>query len=247
MRAKPYVPVGRFDGGLIRSSVSEIGLAPRAGRLSSRQKRGLSPIQSRQSRFFEGISIVESAVKKRMWAIAALSMCSLGVASVIWATPATLQAADHGVNRFSGVAAGVHPTYIEGRVVETIPGQWDLHVGIRWTCAMDHKGVERARGLIHLWSPTHADLRIDLPCTLNASVQPGQPVLQNLVVPWDEWSEVHQWLRTGTSQDVRSAFIVEWAMGAAAPDDTTPLVGYQSSPRQSSRGLQSGHVSMSPR
>lgn len=196
----------------------------------------------------EGKPIVESAGKKRIWAIAALSVCTLGVASVMWSTPASLQAADQHTSRFNGVAAGVHPTFIGGRVVEAFPGQWELKVGLRWTCAMDHNGVEQATGLIRLWSPSQADLRIDLPCSLNASVRPGQSVLQHVTVEWDERSDVHQWLRHGAPSDVRSAFIVEWAVGAGPPDDvTSPAVYEASSRRRSPAGLETGQVSMSPR
>ena len=190
---------------------------------------------------------MKSAGNKRLWAISALIAGTVGVASVVWTTPASLQAADQGNTRSIGLAAGVHPVYTGGRVVEIFPGQWELQVGIRWTCAMDHNGVEQAAGVIRLWSPTRPDLRIDLPCTLNARVRPGQSALQHVTVDWDERSAVHQWLRHGTREEVRSAFIVEWAVGAASPDTGTAQAGDDSSRWHSSGGLKTGRVSLAPR
>jgi hypothetical protein len=190
---------------------------------------------------------VESASKRKVWAIAALSACTLGVASVMSTAPSSIQAADLGMSRYSGLVAGVHPAYTGGQVVQTFPGQWDLKIGIRWQCAMDYNGVDQAIGLIRLWSPTSPDLAIDLPCTLNASVGPGQPVLQNVVIPWDERSEVHQWLRQGNPEDVRSAFHVEWASGATPPEKDTSHFEPIAAGRRNTHGLRTGQMSMSPR
>jgi hypothetical protein len=168
--------------------------------------------------------------------------------------PASLYAADQELDRasdpetnwFKGVAAGVHPSFTGGQVVEAFHDQWDLRIGIRWTCAANHKGVEQATGIVHLWSPTNPDYHLDLPCILNASVQPGNPVLQNVVVPWDERSDVHQWLRQGTSEDVRSAFIVEWAAGADPERETSPS-GSGTTSRSPSHGLHTNHANVAPR
>jgi len=190
---------------------------------------------------------VESTGHKKIWALSALIAGTVGVAMVAWTTPASLQAAAQGTARSIGLASGVHPAYTSGRVVETTPGQWDLQVGISWTCAMDHNGVEQAAGLIRLWSPTQPDLRIDLPCTLNARVQPGQSVSQYVSIHWDERSPVHEWLRHGTPDEVRSDFVVEWAVGATPVDTDLASVGANASRQRSSSGLQTGHVSLAPR
>jgi hypothetical protein len=176
------------------------------------------PIRPQWLGWKEGIVIVDSAGYKRKWVVAALCVGALGVASVVWMTPTSLQAADGTESEAISVAAGVFPSYVGGRVVETRPGQWELKVGVEWTCPLDHNGVEQAFGILRLWSPSESAWHLDVPCLLNASVQPGRPTLQQVSVLWDESSDVHQWLRRATPDQVRSAFIAEWAKAVEAPD-----------------------------
>jgi hypothetical protein len=162
--------------------------------------------------------IVYSAGNKRKWAIAALCVSALGVASVVWMTPASVHAANRTESAAICVVAGVFPSYMGGRVVEARPGQWELNVGVKWTCALDHNGIEEASGILRLWSPVESAWHLDVPCTLNAPVQPGRSMLQQVSVPWDESSDVHQWLLRGKPEQVRSAFIVEWSKVIKTPE-----------------------------
>lgn len=164
---------------------------------------------------------MDSAGNKQKWAIAALCVSALGIASVVWMTPASIQAADGTGSKVVVVAAGVYPSYMGGRVVEAHAGQWELKVGIEWTCALDHIGIEQASGILRLWSPVDPNWHLDIPCTLNACVQPGRPMLQQVSVQWDESNDVHQWLRRAAPGQVRSAFIAEWAKSIGTPEIAT--------------------------
>lgn len=174
---------------------------------------------------------MDSAGNKRNWAIAALCVSALGVASVVWMTPASVHAANEIESAAICVVAGVFPSYTGGRVVEARPGQWELNVSVKWTCALDHNGVEEASGILRLWSPVESTWHLDVPCTLNAPVQPGRSMLQQVSVPWDESSDVHQWLLRGEPEQVRSAFIVEWSKVIE-----TPVPDAQASSRRLNHG-----------
>lgn len=197
----------------------------------------------------EGTLKVESGGNKRVWALAAAGAGMLTIAGVVWMTPAATQAAPHADAQQAGIAAGVYPSYTGGKVVQSGPDHWDLQVGIRWTCAMDRPGVEEAGGLIRLWSPENDAFRIDLPCQLNATVQPGHPVHQSVSIPWEEGNRVHQWLQDATPEDVRSAFVAEWATAAPdlSPGESEEPMPFQTASRRSNRRVSSGHMKISPR
>jgi hypothetical protein len=132
------------------------------------------------------------------------------VAAVLWLSPSTLQAAGAEESHPPPVTCGIHPAFTGASFREEPGGDWRLSLGLRWTCAGNQNGVRAATGTVRLWSQLDEALEFSFPCRVNALVEPGRPLMQQVAVDWEEQSPVHEWLRSASAIDVRSSFVPDW-------------------------------------
>lgn len=114
-----------------------------------------------------------------------------------------------------GIAAGVHPAFEGASVREFVPGELTLTIDLRWECRADRIGIARAAGWVHFWGGDDLDEPIRVACDLGSPVQSDGATHQRIDLPWNEHDPVHQWLRSADPGSVRTAFVAEWAQGAA--------------------------------
>ncbi len=146
--------------------------------------------------------------------MAGTSTVVLFVAAVLWLSPSSLQAAGASSKGVTPVVCGIHPEYSGALFRQSQDGEWRLSIGLKWSCPADQTSVAAATGIVRLWSQ---QWEYEMPCRVNA-VSPGQPLLQNIAVDWEEQNPALEALRVAAPSDVRSAFIPDWVEFAAMPE-----------------------------
>jgi hypothetical protein len=152
------------------------------------------------------------------WMVAGCGMLAVATAWFVWSGPASSHAA---AAQFGGSTAGVcslEPRYTGVRLEESPAGHWMLLLGINWECPPSRRGVEQAVGVLRVSSTRDgSDQLLELPCRLNVSVRPGQPLNDTVGVEWDESDPSQRWIRGVDPADVHVEFVAHSFTPTPAP------------------------------
>ncbi len=124
----------------------------------------------------------------------------------LWSGPEPSQAA---ISDLGGLCV-LEPNCTGVSLDEVSPEQWNLVVGVRWTCPDSHPGIASAVGSLRLASKEDSSVAVVIPCRVDVPVSSGAPLLATERTEWDESDPRHRWLRGADPCNIDVTFDADW-------------------------------------